>query len=183
MPAREGNFFSSGAVSQIPQMAEFKDRLREAREALGLSKIEMSRRLDMSDRGYRKLEKGETHDPSADTLKKLKELTGKPAEWFLGDSELIKPGPRARAPQPAPGGPRSAREAVLDESHHLGFLMQWAGYTATETRLKVADRMDAKFTQFSTVTPALASLFLEGIRSEIAPDSPPKTKRNRGTGQ
>lgn len=168
-------------------MAAFKDRLREARSALKLTQGEMARVLDLSDRGYRKLESGESRNPSAHTLRLLQEHTGRSPDWFLGedDSASSKPGPRVRQAMPeATSGPLSAREAVLDDAHYLGHLMEWAGYETLEQRLAIADKLDARFAQFGTVTPPLVSLFLESVSKEGASPSsaPPRSKRKRGSG-
>jgi transcriptional regulator with XRE-family HTH domain len=151
------------------------DRVRELRDSKGLTQPKLAHMAGITERALRDLEKGETKNPSMATVKGLATALGVPQEDLLGDEPIERPAPKGRS---AVAGHTSAREAVVDESHYLQFLFKRSGLVTEEQRLAAAAKLDERYRQFSTLTPALVDLWLEGYVRDL----PAATSRKHGRG-
>ena len=63
------------------------DRIKEAREGLGLTKAEFARALGVSRAAVTRWENGQAQALYYESLKKIAQITGKPISWIV-DEEL-----------------------------------------------------------------------------------------------
>jgi transcriptional regulator with XRE-family HTH domain len=120
------------------------ERLTEARESKGLTQAELVRKSGVAERTLRDIESGVTQNPSTATVKRLAAALGVPAEQIMGDEPVERPAPKSRA---AATGPKSAREALADETHYLRYLFRRAGLVTDEEQAKAAAAFDERFKQ------------------------------------
>lgn len=67
----------------LTPMANYADRLRQVREDIGLSKIEMARRIGMSKQAYGDLEAGRSKSLTAENTYKWEKITGYSGRWLV----------------------------------------------------------------------------------------------------
>jgi transcriptional regulator with XRE-family HTH domain len=151
------------------------DRVREARDSKGLTQPQLSHQSGVSERALRDIESGTTKNPSTATVKRLASVLGVPPEVLMGDEPIERPAPKARPA--AAAGHRSAREAVADEAHYLQYLFKRAGLVSEEQQRAAAAKLDERYRQFETVTPALVDLWLESYVRDL-----PAMSRKTGRG-
>ena len=65
-------------------MSTVQERLKEARQALGLTQTEIAAKLGMKQATWQKLESGKTPDMRISTLKHICETLNISSDWLLG---------------------------------------------------------------------------------------------------
>lgn len=153
------------------------ERLVEARKSKGFSQPDLVRKSGVAERTIRDIESGVTQNPSTATVKRLAATLGIPAEQLMGDEPVERPAPKARQ---APAGPKSAREALADETHYLRYLFRRAGLVTDEEQAKAAAAFDERFKQFDSTTAALVDLWIDGYVRDLSERSTTSRKRGRG---
>lgn len=167
-------FISVAAGCFIASMA-IGERVQELRDSKGLTQAKLAHKAGITERALRDIESGATKNPSTATVKGLASALGVPPEQILGDEPVERSAPKPRS---LVAGPRSARDAVVDADHYLQYLFKRAGLVSEEQQLAAAARLDERFPQFSTVTPALVDLWLESYVRDL-PSQRSSSKRGR----
>jgi transcriptional regulator with XRE-family HTH domain len=145
------------------QRKTFGQLLKAARERKGISQPVLASRVKVSPMMISRYERDLVGAPDADIVMKLigaLDLESPEALGFTGGRD------RALRPRVVPAGPTSAREAVLDAEHYLQYLFKRAGIVSEDQQITAAAKLDERFPQFSTVTPALVDLWLESYESK-----------------
>lgn len=141
----------------------FGQLLKAARERKGISQPTLAARVKVSPMMVSRYERDLVSAPDADIVMKLigeLDLESPEALGFTGGRD------RAFRPRIVAPGPTSAREAVTDADHYLQYLFKRAGLVTEEQQLTAAAKLDERFPQWSTVTPALVDLWLESYESK-----------------
>jgi transcriptional regulator with XRE-family HTH domain len=156
-------FTSSSIVCMENQRKTFGQLLKAARERKGISQPVLASRVKVSPMMISRYERDLVGAPDADIVMKLigaLELESPEALGFTGGRD------RVFRPRVVTPGPASAREAVLDAEHYLQYLFKRAGIVSEDQQLTAAAKLDERFPQWSTVTPALVDLWLENYDSK-----------------
>lgn len=155
---------SSSIVCVDNQRKTFGQLLKAARERKGFSQPALATRVKVSPMMISRYERDLVGAPDADIVMKLigaLDLESPEALGFTGGRDRAPLRTRVAAP-----GPVSAREAVQDAEHYLQYLFKRAGLVSEDQQLTAAAKLDERFPQFSTVTPALVDLWLESYESK-----------------
>lgn len=70
-------------------------RIRQRREALGLTQRELADRTQMRQNIISRLEHGDTPNPGADVIRRLARALGVTADWLIGMYDEDDPAPHA----------------------------------------------------------------------------------------
>lgn len=172
---------SSYIVSVDRTKTTFGRLLKAARERQGISQPALAARVKVSPMMISRYERDLVSAPDTDIVMKLCGVLGLESPEELGFT-----GGRDRSvlrPRVVAAGPKSAREAVADAEHYLQYLFKRAGLVSEDQQLTAAARLDERFPQWSTVTPALVDLWLESYARDLPGSSTTSSKRGRGAGR
>lgn len=168
---------SSSIVCMDNPRKTFGQLLKAARERKGISQPTLASKVKVSPMMISRYERDLVEAPDADIVMKLcgaLGLDGPEALGFTGGRDRSVLRPRVVA-----AGPTSAVEAVADADHYLQYFFKRAGLVTQEDQAEAAERLDERFPQFETVTPALVDLWLEGYTRGLS-GTRPTTSRKRG---
>lgn len=85
-------------ATKLPKMKKtIGERVREAREGLGINQSELARRVNVTRKAMNKIESGETKNPKAETLSRLSQALGKNYEWLMYGRDINATRTRLRA--------------------------------------------------------------------------------------
>lgn len=167
-----------GAVS-VMVAAKFAQRLKEARDAAGLSQQELAQAIGKTVGAISQMERGKIESPAADTLARLAVALDVSADELLGGLASVPRSNRGRArPRRDDGKHQTAMSAAVDREHWLWHMLDLLGYKTPEAKGEVAGKLETEI-PFESLTPLLARAWLSGRQPQSSYPPPPAIKRRR----
>jgi transcriptional regulator with XRE-family HTH domain len=172
---------SSSVVCVDTPRKTFGQLLKAARERKSLSQPVLAGKIGVTPMMISRYENDRVAAPDTDIVMKLVRVLDLESPEDLGfTGGRPRQAPKLRS---VPTGPQTAREAVADAGHYLQYFFKRAGLETEEQQAAAAVELDRRFPDFSTVTPALVDLWLEGYTRSLPQSRSATSRSKRGRGQ
>lgn len=100
-------------IGSVPAMGMLAGRLKEAREAAGLSQADLAERVGMKQTGIASIEAGEVARPRK--MREISRAVGRSEEWLLGEEPADRDSDIQRVPDDIPEGKLLVPEGAIIE--------------------------------------------------------------------